>query len=157
MAVVLLGGHSYGDVIPEDHHIVDCKVQITNTDSFPDVVIVSYTVGPMIPDYEVSVVGQEELSVGYKFDHLRLFALEKTAFDNAGGLNNINFKSLEEKITPADIVQPSPYTVENSNPLNAEEYYYRIEESTEGKVTLALEKRILKYRDGTEDRIEFFE
>ncbi|MCD6497188.1 MAG: hypothetical protein J7M25_02655 [Deltaproteobacteria bacterium] len=154
---VLFGAPARGDGIPPGYHLVFRDVLITNVDEHPDIVLVAYVVGPMIDTYEAAVVEQGvPLNKGYKFNSLRLFALQKSAFDNAGGLAGIDFKSLAATIEPAEIIDPGMYLVVDENPLQTEECFYRIQSTGAGVVTLALKSRVLKYNNGTTDRVEEF-
>ncbi len=83
-------------------------------------------------------------------------AIQKSAIDNAGGLGGIDLTSLAERVTPAEIIDPGIFTVVDANPLESTEYYYRIQSVGGSTITLTLAQRILKYNDGTPDRVEDF-
>lgn len=156
-AVFLAGTPTYGDSIPEGHHLVYRRVVVTNLDRHPNIVLLTCTIGPMIQGYEIAEVEQDEaLEIGYKFNSMTLFAIERSAYNAVGGLNGIDFDGLFEKITPVEIIKPGDFTVIDKNPLIESEYYYRIHFTSESSITLVLDKRILKYNDGTPDRIEEF-
>jgi hypothetical protein len=161
LAVSVLGGllvqHSArGDMVSPGHRVVDREVRLTGLDEHPELVLVAYIGGPRFETYEAYVVEQDvALTTGRGGSHPRLFAVQKTAFDDAGGLTGIDFKALADTVDPAVIIPPRNYTVD-ADPLETEELYYRIQSAGAGSVTLALCRRVLKYSDSTPDRVETF-
>ena len=154
LLLVLWTSTLFSDDIPENSHYVARYVYITNISAFPDIVLISYITGPVVEMYEVySVKENEPLDKGYKFNHLGLFALKKSLLDKAGGLKNMNFKEIAEKLPPAEIIDPGGQYVTNDNPLKSEYYYYSIQSVTETALTLKLDKRVLTYNNGSSDRI----
>jgi hypothetical protein len=154
LLLVLWPSTLFSDVIPEDSHYVDRYVYITNISAFSDIVLIGYITGPVVENYEVYLVKENEpLDKGYKFNYLGLFALKKSVLDRAGNLENMNFKEIAEKLPPAKIIDPGGQYVTNDNPLESEYYYYSIQGVTETALTLKLDKRVLTYNNGSSDRI----
>lgn len=144
----------FSDVLPPDSHFVDRHVLITNLNEFPELRLIGYVTGPMIERYEVSSVKENvPLSKGYKFNEFKLFAITTAILNSAGGLENIDFEEIAKILAPAEIIDPDGTYVTNDNPLESEYYYYNITEVIETTLTLKLLQRVLKYNDGTPDRI----
>jgi hypothetical protein len=143
-----------GDVIPENTHPVSREVYLTNLNDFPEMVLVSYVTGPMIQDYEATVIEQNTpLSKGYKFNQLQLFAVKKTIVDQLGGIDRIDFAKIAEQTPPADIVDPGTYFVPEDNPVSADRYYYKITETTETILNLQLDHRVISFNNGRADEL----
>ncbi len=143
---------TWGDVLPDGHHSVSRDAVITNLSEYPELVLIGYITGPEFGTGCKAYRIEENvpLYVGYKFNQLRLFAMPKSVFEGAGGLDSINMQKIAQ--TFSSIEMASFYdTVPDSNPLNAERYYYRITAATEGSVTLTLYQRVLRYNDGQAD------
>ncbi len=142
------------DIIPQDSHPVAGEVTITNLDRFPNFVLVGYVTGPMIETHEVYLIEENQpLTKGYKFNSLRLFAIESTALANVGGLAGIDFQAVCQEITPADVMDPYRGYVSNANPLASEHYYYEVESVSAQKLVLRPQRKVSTFNDGQADRI----
>jgi hypothetical protein len=143
----------WGDVLPDGHHSVFRAVIITNLSEHPEFVLIGYITGPMIATYEAYQIEENvPLYAGYKFNQLRLFAMPRSVFDEAGGLGQIDMQKIAQ--TFPSITMMSFYdTVPDSSPLNAERYSYRITASTDTGVTLTLYQRVLSYNNGRPDKV----
>jgi hypothetical protein len=157
MLIVLIGcgcvAPLWGDVLPDGHHSVFRDVVITNLSEYPELVLIGYITGPVIETYEAYQIEENvPLYVGYKFNQLRLFAMHRSVLDGAGGLDRIDMQKIAQVFPSIDMM--SFYdTVPDSNPLNAERYYYRITAFTDTGVTLALYQRVLSYNNGQPDNV----
>lgn len=152
LIVLMWAAPLVADVIPPNTHPVERKVSITNLEDFPEIVLVSYVTGPMIEGYEATVVEQNiPLTRGYKFNQLRLFAVQKAIVDQLGGIDRIDFAKAAEQMPPADIVDPDTYFVPEDNPVAADAYYYTVEETTDTILTLQLQYRVITFNDGRPD------
>ncbi|MBN1646033.1 hypothetical protein JW868_03270, partial [Candidatus Woesearchaeota archaeon] len=74
--VVLIATSSLvcADVLIEDTKIVGRCVKISNIAEYPDISVIGYISGPMLPDDKAYVVNPEKcLFKGYKFNQLSLY------------------------------------------------------------------------------------
>ena len=142
-----------GDVIPEGYHDVTRDVVITNLSEYPDLVLIGYITGPMIVTYEAYRIEENvPLHAGYKFNQLRLFAMLRSVFEDAGGLDRIDMHKIAQTFESLIMVSFDD-TAPDSSPIQAERYYYRITASTDSSVTLTLYQRVLSYNNGQPDKI----
>jgi len=119
------------DLIPVDSHFVDKCLTINNINDFSDYVIIGAITGPMVGDLsEAEIVELEQdvcISKGYKFNKIRVFAVERDYFEEMD--SNIDLKS--DKVYAANI-ETEPYAgyVSNSNPLSKVTQVLTIKEVT---------------------------
>jgi hypothetical protein len=148
---------THGDIIQEGHHAVGKQIRINNLSEFPDFVLIGYVTGPMIQTYEVYLVEENApLTKGYKFNTLKLFAIESEVLSTAGGLEAIDFQALSRTMSPAAIPDPCCEIVPDTNPLESEHYDYEIESVSEHTLVLALTRKVSTFNDGQADTIEEF-
>ncbi len=143
----------WGDALPEGYHSVSRDAVITNVSEYPDLVLIGYITGPMIATYEAYRIEEHvPLHAGYKFNQLRLFAMPRSVFEDGGGLERIDMQKIARTFESMTMV--SFYdTVPDSNPINADHYYYRITDSMETGVILTLYQRVLGYNNGQPDNV----
>ena len=154
LSILLIPGYIHGDVLPEDSHGVQRQVFITNVTEFPQIQLIGYITGPMILRYQIQVIEEGvPLSKGYKFNDFKIVAINDEAIESSGGIENIAFDLLAQKMPMANIIDPFGGYVSNDNPLVAESYYYRVTEVTEKSLVLRLDRKVLRYNNGDPDRI----
>lgn len=156
LSVMLLIGivsSSLADIIPEGSHVVHREVSITNLKGFPEFLLIGYITGPMIDGYEIQVIEDNvPLNKGYKFNTYSLFAITKSLVEQAGGVENIDFKKIAESIPPIEILDPGDQYVADENPLSEEFYYYAIVKATDDTLQVKLTRQVLKYQNGQPDK-----
>ncbi len=155
--VLLLAIKLFSDVLPPDSHVVDRSVYITNVSAYPDIYligIVKYVGGNIETVYRI----QDNLPLhkGYKFNTLDIFAIETSLIDNNISLDSTEVNHIYKNYSPAEVLDPYGGTVTNDDPLQSEQYFYRIERITYTYIYLKLFKGILKYNDGSPDKTIFY-
>lgn len=153
--MLLIGSVSslLADVIPEGYHVVHREVSITNLKDFPEFLLIGYITGPMIDGYEIHVIEDNiPLDKGYKFNTYALFAMTKSVAEQAGGVENIDFKKIADTIPPVEILDPGDQYVADENPLSEEYYYYTIIKATDDTLQVKLTRQVLKYQNGQPDK-----
>ena len=152
--LLLIASYSQGDILPPNSHPLDRQIYITNLSDYPQVSLIGYITGPMIPDYEIQVIEADvSLSKGYKFNTFKVFAIYHQIIEDAGGIDNIELDKIAQTKPPADIIDPYGGFVTNDNPLAAQYYYYRITEVTDSTLRLSLHRAIYKYNNDSPDKI----
>ena len=155
-SVLLLNGmvsSLFADDIPEGYHIVHREVSVTNLAAFPEYLLIGYITGPMIEGYNLQVIEDKvPLDKGYKFNAYVLFAIPKSLAEQAGGIENIDFKKIAGTIPPIEILDPGDQYVADENPVNEEYYFYTVVKATDDTLTLKLTRQLFKYRNGQPDK-----
>jgi hypothetical protein len=145
------------DIIPDNSHFVSRSIMITNINQMPGIKLISYITGSMPVESDVYIVEENEpLYKGFKWNRLQLFAIKDSLIEAAGGIENIDFKEIAKRITPADILDPYKGYVNNKNPLVKEYHYYHIQQDTESHVKLKLYKSVFEYNDGSENKVIYY-
>ena len=153
MLLIGIVSSSLADVIPEGYHFVHREVSITNLKDFPEFLLIGYITGPMIDGYEIQVIEDNvPLNKGYKFNTYSLFAITKSLVEQAGEIENIDFKKIAETIPPIEILDPGDQYVADENPLSEEFYYYTIIKATDETLQVKLTRQVLKYQNGQPDK-----
>jgi hypothetical protein len=111
----------------------------------------------MIEGYELLIVEQDvPLTKGYKFNTLKLYAIRQEVIDAAGGIENIDYDSLIQVVSPVEIIDPAGFTIEDANPLVSEKITYTVWGVENGTLVLYISERRLEYNDGSPDTVEYF-
>ena len=153
MFVIGIASPLWADVIPEGCHVVHREVSLTNLKDFPEFLLIGYITGPMIDGYELQVIEDNvPLDKGYKFNTYALFAITKSLIEEAGGVENIDFKKIADTIPPVEILDPGDQYVADENPLSEEYYYYAIVKATDDTLQVKLTRQVLKYQNGQPDK-----
>ncbi len=154
LMIVLYPAAILSDVLPEDSHVVDRQVIITNLHEVPDMWLIGYITGPNLDGYELDIVKKNvPLSKGYKFNDYALFALTRDLLVQAGGVDHIDFEAIAKILKPAEIIDPGDTYVSDENPLEAEFFYYQVTVLSQTRMVLELVQRVQKYNDGSPDRV----
>jgi hypothetical protein len=158
------------DVIPENSHAVERCVKIINMNQYPDIVLISYLSGPMIPTYQASEIKNNTcLDKGYKFNKLSVYYISKDNFKTLDLSNLKTYKketnqgtwTLKETIPTNFILLSSEIesyggTISNNNPLIKETIEYNIVKNTNGTFALNKTKVTSEYNNGSPVKIENF-
>ncbi|MBA1341687.1 MAG: hypothetical protein C5S40_06045 [ANME-2 cluster archaeon] len=174
MFVLLIFPFVNADVIPENSHPLTKCIRIVNLDEFPDVYLIGYITGPMVEGHETYIVENDKcLTIGYKFNNLKILAANKTYIDSVG-LTNLKVKKVEipgectggcyteelsdENVLMSDVkIYPYGGYVYEDNPLIKEEIEYSIAGFADNKLILYSSKQTSEYNDGTPKKTEIFE
>jgi len=151
----------YADVILPGTHPVTKVVRIDNINQLitQGYYLVANDVYPGGTITNTSIINENEpLTVGYKFDMLTIYAVKKIHIDD---INSMDFET-DSNAIPANVnddnnIRPSDYWVSDSNPLVGEEVIYSIVGITKDNVILYKKRSVLRYNDGTPDKIETFD
>ncbi len=144
------------DVTPENSHPLPKCIKIVNLDEFSDIYFIGYITGPMVENYETYMIEPDKcLTMGYKFNTLKILAAKKSYVDSVG-INNIDISN--ENVFSSD-EQISPYGgyVDENNPLIKLEIEYSILGFSDDKLILYKSKETSEYNDGTSTKVETFE
>jgi hypothetical protein len=155
--VLLLAIKLFSDVIPPDSHVVERSVFITNTSAYPQVYLIGIVkfVGSRV-DSIYRIQDNVPLYKGYKFNTLDLFAIETSLVTTKISLDSSAVDHIYSNYAPAEVLDPFGGTVTNDDPLQAEQYFYRIERITDTNLYLKLFMGIFKYNDGSPDKTIFY-
>lgn len=157
-ALALTAGFLLADVIPPDSHPVSRSVCITNISAYPSIAligVVNHLGGPAV-DTLYSVEDGVPLYKGYRFNTLDLFAIDAALRDSLSLTDSLAMKHIYAKYSPAEVIDPDGGSVPNTNPLESEQYFYRVEAVTDTTLNLKLFRCIQKFNDGTPDRTTDF-
>lgn len=144
------------DIIPANSHAVERCVTITNVSQFSSMIFVAVITGPMIKGYETQIVSQGQcLSKGYKFNTLRLCALEKE-YLSEHDLNSINFLEDQNVVFTDSQIETWGGYVTNENTLAEEEIYYTIAGISGTKLIVYKSKHVYTY-ENQKTKTEVFE
>ncbi|MFH1589203.1 MAG: hypothetical protein ABIB43_01405 [archaeon] len=87
---ILVASLVSADVIPGNSHPLSKCVEIVNLNEFSDIYLIGYITGPMVENYETYIIEPDKcLTMGYKFNTLKILAAEKSYVDSVG-IENIN-------------------------------------------------------------------
>lgn len=96
--VLLFSSTVSADVIPPNSHSLDRCVKIVNLGEFPEMYLIGYITGPMVKGHETYIVEKDKcLSMGYKFNQLKVLAAKKSYLDSIGISNFNPFKKVLKK------------------------------------------------------------
>ena len=148
---------SWADIIPEGHHIVYRSVTVSNCNDYPDYTLVGYITGPMINGYEILVIEQDKIiNKGYKFNDIKLYAIQQDVIQQMGGIENIDFDYLTGVTSPAAIINPAYYTIQDANPLISDTIIYTIWGIEDGRLIMYISERRLGFNDGSPETVEYY-
>jgi hypothetical protein len=152
--VLLIALKLFSDVLPPNSHEVERSVYITNVSAYHDIYLIGMVkfVGSTV-DTIYRIQDNIPLYKGYKFNTLDIFAIEASLVDDNISLNSAAIDHIYTNYTPAEVLDPYGGTVTNDDPLQAEQYFYKIERVTDMNLYLRLYKAILTYNDGSPDKI----
>jgi len=133
----LLSPLLFSDLItPNTHHVSRC-IKIINVNDFPEIYLIGKAYGPMAEDDKPYIIEQNKcLSVGYKFQDLKIYWAKRDYVNLVGALgsssleNNSNFHFLET-------VSPAGYYVPDSSPITHEDISYALKKNPDGSFALA--------------------
>ncbi|MFH1189034.1 MAG: hypothetical protein V1652_04305 [bacterium] len=145
----------HADIVPPDSHQLERCVTITNIDDFDNFYIIGHITGPTTNGYENYIFKQNTcLELGYKFNAVKIFAVEKSYADLVGievlDVSDMHLYGAD------DIVNPYGGLVDNGDPLVKERIEYAISDISDDTVTLYESKHVSEYNDGTATRIDTF-
>lgn len=134
------------DVIPNNSHPLDRCAKIINLNEFPGILIVGYVTGPMVANYGIEEINNNEcMKKGYKFNTMDVYWNTEDSFH----------KIIKDNLLATNIEVYGGY-VENKNSLIKENVEYSLLKSLDGKISLQKTKIISEYNNGTPDKIETF-
>lgn len=178
--LIVINAHS--DLPPLNYHIVNREILITHMDDYPEIRIFAYIrsipgAKNLIP-YSYIVIDNKPLysSPGSqqmktyiveeinpflfresKSNIVELYAIEKNYIESIGNIKKIDFEEIRKYYEPARVVDTNGGVLPNENPLIKEIYYYKISKCTKTSLALKLYKRVLKYNDGSKDKVIEYE
>jgi hypothetical protein len=141
----------FADIKPKDSHLLNKCVKIVNIEEFPELVLIQYVIG-MGGKRWASLISDKCLDKGYKFNGFRIYALNKSYFDQFPTLEEIPFKDNNNFIT----LNPFGGWISNSNHLSGLIQEYKILGLENDKLNLYLYRETKKYNDGTHDQVNVF-
>jgi hypothetical protein len=147
----------FSDVLPPDSHPVDRSVYITNISDYPAISLIGIVkyVGFRV-DTVYRIQENVPLYKGYKFNTLDIFAIESHLLGDKISLDSTAVNHIYTKYSPAEVLDPYGGTVSNDDPLQAEEYFYKITRVTDANAYLKLYKAIQHYNDGSPDKTTLY-
>jgi hypothetical protein len=155
--VVVVAGLLLADVIPPDSHTASRSVCVTNVSAYPAIALVGIVKGAgSAKDTIYSIKDSVPLYKGYRFSTLDLFGIDAALLDSLDVSDSLMMKHIYAKYSPAEVADPSGSVVPNTNPLESEQYFYRVEAVTDTALNLKLFRCIQKFNDGTPDRTTDF-
>ncbi len=162
------------DIIPINSHSLDRCVKIVNLDKFPDIYLIGYITGPMVNGHEAYIYKKDAcLSMGYKFNQLKILAAKKSYIDSIG-VNNLQVQKVQipgecpdgcysEEISDKNVfvsdenIHPYGGYIDKNNPLIKEDIEYSIAGFNDGKLVLYKSKQISEYNNGTPTKVQTFD
>ncbi|HRS18180.1 MAG TPA: T9SS type A sorting domain-containing protein [Bacteroidales bacterium] len=143
------------DIIFEYTHNVDFCAKIVNIEDFPNLSLIAKVSGPVSPS--TYVIKQTDcLSIGYKMNSIKVYACESW-FVKYYDLNKVNFANNPNVLESSIPIKAYYGDVNNSNPINRIQYFYKIAGFTETTVEIYLWKEIISYNNGADDKINYYE
>lgn len=161
------------DVIPPNSHPLGICVKIVNLDEFPEMYLIGYITGPMVKGHEAYIVEKDKcLSMGYKFNQIKVLAARKSYIDSVG-VNNLQTQKVQipgecpggcysEELSDKNVfvsdekIYPYGGYIEQNNPLVKEEIDYSIAGFSGEKLILYKSKQISEYNNGAPKKVETF-
>jgi hypothetical protein len=171
--MILFSSTVSADVIPPNSHPLDRCVKIVNLDEFTDIYLIGYITGPMVKGHEAYIYKKDEcLSMGYKFNQLKVLAAKKSYIDSIG-VNNLQVKKVQipgecpggcysEELSDKNVfvsdekIHPYGGYIDQGNPLIKETIEYSIAGYSNGKLILYKSKQTSEYNNGTPKKVETF-
>ncbi len=166
----------FADLPPPNTHYRGRTVKIVNGKDFPDYVLIGYVWGGAVYTKEPAYLIEPDqyLAKGYKANKLKIFAMKRDQFNEAGGFPGLKRKKVstregcfpaardclqEEFDVPgvfASNVEIEPYGnwVPFSDPVSDEQIEYSIAGFSNGRILFYESKHTYKYNDGRPDKIE---
>lgn len=144
------------DIIPEDYHLFERCIKITNPNEFENVSIVGYVVEINGDNYAYKVESDECLSKGYKFNYFKLFAVNSDYISDKK-LNNIDFPNDPHSIKSNIIIDPVKGFCHDSISISRINSFYKILGFTDSTFVLFKWKEVKEFSDGTPDTVVLFE
>lgn len=143
------------DIIIDNTHSVDFCAKIVNIEDFPNLSLIAKVSGPVSPS--TYVIKQTDcLSIGYKMNSLKVYASESW-FVKYNDLNKVNFTNNPNVLESSIPIKAYYGYVNNSNPINRIQYFYKIAGFTESTVEIYLWKEIISYNNGTADETNYYD
>lgn len=144
------------DILPDDYYYIEKCVQITNVDSFPELVLVGLVNDVTSSDYNMLIVANECLERGYKHNSITLFGVHSDYMVD---------KTLESVVLPNDPhflaatcdVGPQGYSVSDSTPISKITDYYKIIGFTEDSIIMHKWKEVYNFYDSDQDSTAYYE
>lgn len=167
--VLLFSSTVSADVISPNSHPLNRCVKIVNLDEFSDVYLIGYITGPMVNGHEAYIYKKDEcLSMGYKFNQLKVLAAKKSYIDSIG-VNNLQVQKVKipgecpggcysEELSDKNVfvsdekIDPDGGYIQE-NPLIKETIEYSIAGYSNGKLILYKSKQTSEYNNGTPNKI----
>ena len=148
-----IGSLAGGDILPQNSHNVVQYISVVNPREFPEVALVAYVTGPMLPEPEVKeILPGEYLTKGYKFNQYRIFAVPRNLLAKTGS-RGVRFQEVPQNGAVSaqgvhllsDSIDPGSRTVSNDNSLVAEHLEYQLLRNRDGTLRLVLVKEVREY------------
>lgn len=154
---ILILRYAYCDIIPENSHFVDKCTKITNISEYDNLVMLGYIwyIGNYHLDtYEIS--SSECLTKGYKFNTLRIFAVEAD-YIASKDINDIDLPNDKHALETNIKIDPYAGYLNDSIPIDKIEEYYKILGFTDGSVVIFKWKEVFGFNNGSADSIISYE
>jgi hypothetical protein len=141
-------GLVFGDLMPPDTHVVSRSVIVTNISAYPSIALIGIVkdLSGGVGDTLYSVKDGVPLVKGYRYGTLDLFAIDAALLDSLKTSDAPAMQHIYSKYSPAEVMDPSGTRAPNSNPLDSEMYFYKLEDVTDTTLNLKLFKSVLKFR-----------
>jgi hypothetical protein len=155
ISFLLLGKISYCDIIPENSHAVDLCAVITNLSDYPEISLLGYVTGPtgVIPTYQINAT--DCLQKGYKYNTLYIYAV-KNCYLSGKDITTIDWTKDCNALKSSIDIEPFGGYVDDSNPINAKEQFYKIVGFTDTSVVIFKWKEINKFNNGKADSVKLY-
>ena len=159
-AIILLAGilvqyTLHADIIPENSHYVAKCVKITNTSEYHDIRLIGDVNNLVGEDYSYVISDTECLNKGYKFNSFAIYAVPASYIEGKD-INTIDWSGNSNAVPADTSIEPVGYYVDNSNPVVGEEQYYKIAGFTNTSIVLYKWKEVIRYNDGTPDKVQTY-
>ena len=155
---------------PSTHHSVTYNREITNINDYPNLTILGYVKNFIGNDYLYEIKQNTPIIKGYKFNSLYILAINKALFDSysaqatTSGTDTVYedhpiapslLQFIENKnISRISMTLGAGYML-NTYDVSSDSYFYKITSVTDNNVTLKLDKRVIKFTDGTQKTITY--
>lgn len=155
------------DIAPSNSHPLEKCVKIVNLNEFPDFYLIGYVTGPSVNGHETYIIEENMcITMGYKFNNLKIIAAEKSYIDLVG-LEKIKVEKTEipgdcggkcymEEINDENIflsdIEINPYGgyVGKNDPLIKLDVEYSIANFSGDKLIMQKYREIYHYNKGTQ-------
>lgn len=149
----------YADIPPgPDEHLLNRCVKIINLNEFPDIVLVAQDlfIGDKSVEQTYIVDSTKCLNITYKFNLLKIYAVDKEYFTNMG-INNINYSSDNNSLVSNPSILLYYLYLPNTNPLIYEYIDYLIAGFSGDNLIIYVSRNMSVYNDGTPNKTLTFE